>query len=715
MFVKLKEAEVSGSLWKNIQYAVKDFKRYLLKSSGMDGPEIFQEEIEAYARQEQLVHQRIQQYLGGKPLTSEEIQWLIRRNFYRGIGEVPIRQGWQPEAQAVSIDNKKAKRPREREMVSLTEGLFRDHSGRHIEVEQTVKGKPKKGCMSFLTISYFPEDCDFPGTEYLMWLYKLPFGVEASIRTEYLYYRDALHKVRTKKKELDAEDEHAGESGVNPSLKLQESQDEADQLELDLAREKFPLLKTSILLCVSASTPEELQHRVQSVQDLYTDELFEIQVPYGDQWRAFNEMIPGSKRLISDYIHYMPPATVAASMIGFSRQLGDGEGAYIGDSENLPVFFQHDRGPRHQVISSTASALFIGKTGKGKSLLAKLIIYLALMAGAKGVAFDPKDEWKKVLRLLPELQPISRVVTLKSIQEDRGKLDPLAGAKPEDLLEAGETAKRILQFLSRAADGTYESIVVGKAVDQVVEETLEGTEKASMMRVLELLQKRLEESPDRRQERLEEIYEVLAYQATSGQTQLLFGDGTQRPIDLSKQLTVLQVEGLQLPKDGEKDTGRTGLAVMMAISDFCRRFSNLDFNQFKFVFFDEAWRLAKVQEGREILEELARTGRSKNSAIYMASQSAKKDLVGEEIKMNVGYQFIFGSKNRQEAEAACELLGIDQSEENIKMIASLPAGTCFMMDLEGRVNLLEVNAVQERLLHAFDTRPGSEDEIQKVG
>ncbi len=713
MFVRLKDQEVKGSFFSQLKYAAKDFKRYLTNRSGTGTPEIFEEEIEAYEMQEQLTFSRVEDYLEGKRISPDETQWLIRRGFYRGIGEVPLRKGWTPSTEPVEVAGKTAKRPRKPEVLTLTEGLFDDSSGRSLTIEQVVKGKPRKGHVAFLTISYFPDESEFPGTEWLIWLNRLPYGVEASIRTEYLDYREAIGQVRNKKKELSSEEEHADESGVAPSLQLAEGQEETEELERDLSKEKFPLLKTSIILCVSAANEKELQQRVQAVQDLYVDENFEVQVPFGDQWRAFNEFIPAGERYITDYIHYMEPAAVAASMLGFSRQLGDGEGCYIGDVGHQPVFFLHDRGPQHEEISTTASAVFVGKTGKGKSLLAKLITYLALMVmQAKGVVFDPKDEWSKVLRMLPELQRISRIVTLRAIEEDRGKLDPLAGSSFEGLVEAGETAKRILQFLARTPDGTFESTVIGKAVDQVVLEARNGDEEESpsMMKVLNYLRQRMEEAPERRKERLEEIVEVLNYHATSGQTQLLFGDGTSEPIELATPLTVLQVEGLQLPKDGETEFNRVGLAVMMAISDFCRRFSNQPSEQFKFVLFDEAWRLAKAKEGRDSVEELIRTGRSKNSAIYIVSQSASKDLMGEEIKNNVGYQFVFGARNEKEAEASCRLLGIDVNEENIRDINNLPPGVCLMSDLEGRVNMLRVNAVQERLYKAFDTRPGSDDE-----
>lgn len=706
--VKLKESQVKGgSILADLAYVWKDFKRYLLDRSGTELPEIFEEEIHTYRTQEELFYSRISSYFRVSRVTSEDFEWLIRRSFYRGIAETPRRKSWKPEATPVRLHGKKAIRPG-RDVLTLAEGAFDASSGRRLEVEQFVQGKPRKGYMSFLTLSHIPDKAPFPGIEWLYQLQKLSFPVEASVRTKTIEYNKALAQVQNKKKELKAEDEHAIESGEDTSYHILNSRQEALELENNLRTDKFPLLTTSVVLCVAAATVEELHMRIQLIKDLYSDMLVQIEVPYGDQWRAFNEFLPGSKRLIMDYIHHMDPTAVGAGMFGATRQLGDGQGHFIGMSQNLPVFFQHDRGPKDPKLSTTASAAFIGSLGAGKSLGANLLAYQALLNGSKVLIFDPKDERGHWPDMLPELKPISRVVTLRASLEDRGKLDPLSGAQtPNELIASAETAKRILQFLSRASDGTYEAISIGKAVDHVVQ----NYAKPSMTAVLETLMESNKQAPEKRQESLEEMVDVLAYLATSGQGQLLFGDGSQEAIDLSKPLTILQIEDLQLPEESQTDFGRMGIALLMAISDFSRRFSHQSGDGFKLVLFDESWRLAKVREGRAILEELVRTGRSKNAAIYLISQNAK-DLLGEEIRSNLGCRFVFRCRDQKEAEAACDILGIEANDQNVEKIRNLPTGMCLLSDLEKRVNELEIRIVEDRLFRAFDTRPGSSKKPQ---
>ncbi|TCW40432.1 ATP-binding protein [Laceyella sacchari] len=701
--VKLKPTTVKGlSFFGELSYIWKDFRRYLNNQAGTDMPEVFQEEIEAYQVQEELIYSRINSFLRARRVDPADLEWLIRRGFYRGIADTPRRKDWVPQAVPVEVKGKKAKRPG-RDILTLAEGRFDDSHGRQLVVEQFIGNQAKQGYMAFLTLSHIPDKAPFPGLEWLYCLQRLSFPVEASVRTETIEYGKALSQVLNKKKELKAEDEHAVESGEETSYHILSSRQEANELESNLRTDKFPLINTSIVLCVSASNQEQLNLRIQTVRDMYSDMMIQVEVPYGDQWRAFNEFIPGAKRYITDYVHFMDPAAVGASMIGATRQLGDGQGHFIGMSQNLPVFFQHDRGPKDKKLSTTASAAFIGSLGAGKSLGANLLAYQALLSGAKVLIFDPKDERAHWPEYLPELKDISRVVTLRASAEDRGKLDPLMGAHSiQDRSAATETAKRILQFLARAADGTYEAIVIGKAVDHVVQHA----ERPSMMKVIETLKAGLREAPEKRQDSLEEIVDVLSYLATSGQGQLLFGDGTQKAIDLSLPLTILQVEDLKLPEESQTDFGRMAIALLMAISDFSRRFSNQPSSEFKLVLFDESWRLAKVREGRAILEELVRTGRSKNAAIYLISQNAK-DMLGEEIRSNLGCRFVFRCRDTKEAEAACQILGIEADENNIETIRNLPTGMCLMSDLEKRVNEVEIRVLEERLFTAFDTRPGS--------
>ena len=103
---------------------------------------------------------------------------MIRRGFYRGIGEAPRRKDWKPKALPAEVKGKKGIRPA-RDILTLAEGRFDDSHGRNLIVEQHVSGENKKGYMAFLTISHIPDKSPFPGLEWLYHLQNLSFPVEA--------------------------------------------------------------------------------------------------------------------------------------------------------------------------------------------------------------------------------------------------------------------------------------------------------------------------------------------------------------------------------------------------------------------------------------------------------------------------------------------------------------------------------------------------------
>lgn len=90
-----------------LRYIWKDFKRYLNNQAGTDAPEVFEEEIQAYRVQEEMIFSRINGYLRARRVDTADLEWLIRRGFYRGIGEAPRRKDWKPKALPAEVKGKK--------------------------------------------------------------------------------------------------------------------------------------------------------------------------------------------------------------------------------------------------------------------------------------------------------------------------------------------------------------------------------------------------------------------------------------------------------------------------------------------------------------------------------------------------------------------------------------------------------------------------------
>lgn len=395
---KPENVKKKNSLLKDIKEAWKEFIGSVNEASGLDTPEILEDEVDRYQKAEKRTYSKVYSRLKADPVDEETIQWLIRRNFYRGIGKPPILKKWGPE---YTVDFKEyedgnvmVRRPVYHDVLRLTEGMVDDSPKRSILLKQIHEGNEEVGHVAFLTISSVPYELEFPGEEWMYVIQNLDFPVEISVRTETMENRKALSAVRNKQKELKDQDRHARETGNDTGLNVLEGRQEAYELEAHLQKSRMPLIKTSIILAISASDEDELKRRCDTVKDMYQDMMFQIEQPYGDQWLAFNEFLPGAKRYLKDYIHFMEPATVAGGMFGATKQLGDGEGFFIGSTGILdqPVYIMPNRAAQgiRGTKTNALSAAFLGSLGGGKSFSSNLITYLSVLSGGKALVIDPK-------------------------------------------------------------------------------------------------------------------------------------------------------------------------------------------------------------------------------------------------------------------------------------------------------------------------------------
>lgn len=643
----------SSSTSLEMKYLLKDFQRYLLKCSGIANHDFFKEEVELYKEQEDLLFNKIAKELDLSRVTTKDIEWLIRRNFYRGINDTPIREDWEP-----SIDNPN-------EVLSLAEGRFSYSDGKGLSIEQYHNGDFQKGYMSFMAVASMPNEVLFPGTEWLYILHNLPFPVDVSVRTKYKEYNSFLSKIISKQNSA-------------------KDNSDSDQLSF---------LKTTISFCVSAFNEKVLHLRLQMLRDLYADINIELALPYGEQWRSFNNFIPGICGYSSDYSRFMAPDSLAASMFGATTNIGHDQGYFIGTSENSSVLLNYDMPKEINDCGKNISALFVGDSGCGKSFAANLLTYQAFLNGAKVLIFDSKDERSHWID--SDLKEVAAVIKLGQDENNNGALDPLFGLNNlQDRLEAGETVKRIMQTLSNASDGTYEAAVIGKAVDFVIKHET----NPSMMKVLNSLSEGLKSNSDPKYTQLQIIVESLQELAKSPHGKLLFADKVKHPIDLSKSLTILQIADLKL---GTAQYHKILRALTMAIADFCKRFYREQTNKLKLVLFEDIDQLCVTREGRFILDDLIRSAHTSKSIIYITSKGPNNLLDPHRF----GYHFIFKLRERQDALYTCTALDIGASDINLDLICNFLPGVCFMMDNACRINKFKFTVLNENLMRLFSKKP----------
>ena len=553
--------------------------------------------------------------------------------------------------------------------------------------------------VSYMVLSNVTFDLEFPSCEILFDESKLGFPVDVSIRFNVLQNKEALTKVRNKAKELKDLDEHIFTSDNESSGSLIDGRDNAIELQDKLDRFKMNMYKLNYVVRISADSIEELEKRVNTIKDFYSDYKIIIERPFGDMINLQYEFIPSSEILVKDYIQYVTSDFIASLGFGATSKLGEDNGIYVG--ENLDsgrcVYIKPSiasQGIKGSITNSPSIA-FLGATGNGKSMLADLISYYSALLGARILLIDPKSErgnWKEDLIYLSDE---INVINLTSDIENKGLLDPynLFDKKMAEFI-----AIEVLGYLTGITIQDSERFpVLKKYISKVSNE-----DSPCMMKIVHYLKESDNDIAEKIGNHIESFVDL-------GFSSLLFGDGeTEKKIDVSKAINILQIEDLKLPsKEIEiKDYSSIeilSIAMLMIVGYYAVNFIENDREIFKISFLDEAWVLDKVQQGKTLINKLIRVGRSKNSGAFIVTQSAL-DL-GDDAKNNIGMKFIFRSSKSEEIEADLEFLGLEVNRENIEKIKNLEVGQCLFQDIYGHIGVLSGDLVFEDLFNAFDTRP----------
>ncbi|MBH8608735.1 ATP-binding protein [Thermoactinomyces sp. CICC 10521] len=689
---------------------------------------------------EREIYEWIRQKLhGGVERCSEaEVLWLIERSACRGYN--PPLQSEPMELLAEEdgyIYGSKIDMDRGLHDVDL---YFNKPIGM-IHWQKDCGGETKRGYFSFLAVSTLPEGVEFPGNaEVYHKIRELDFEVDVIVRTEPIPPQDARRELKNKFELILGQITHTASSKNNELEGTEELEGDIlrrvmnRELDRRIATEKIPIFKTQILFVVWGDSTKEVQRRRRDLQDKMKELDLRLEIPRTGQKSLYHDTLPGAPQMDKFYLVRTTAEFLASFMPLATTEVGDPSGIYIGNtvmtvpgvSENAlgraPVFMDVDRA--RNLLSMTSSSVYAGSLGAGKSMLTGAITYYELLRGVHHLLLQPKDELWAWPYELPELAPITNIVSISNSVRDKGKFDPLARVSddPEERLYAKKLATSLLLFLAEEKPKSWAGQAIQTAIDLALKDN-----QPSMMRVLHYLETYLHGELDREfglnrdlaKHEVEQVYSFLRRQARESQAQLFFGDGSETPIDVSNPLTIIQMQNLGIPEKGREDY-RLNMSLFMAIADFARRFVNQRTNVPRSVLFEELHAINQASEGQQVLRELVRTCRSKNADLKMVIHNMRDLRIGsefkgdgedggEEIRSNLGYRFVFRMGDDAEAKKACELLGIEPNDENVAHIRNLRTGEWLMADLEGRVAKvqLDLSELNPRLFRSLDTRPAA--------
>jgi hypothetical protein len=637
------------------------------------------------------VHAHLIDYVDCEPAATHELQWLIRRAFCRGLGDPIVDERFRPQAlilDAPEEDGGARYAPLEADMLRLFDSPI-TIDARSLVVESETGTSHQ----AFLCFGALPEVVPFPDrrSELLFApLEGLDFPVDAAFSARYVPNADAVRLVRRRIVDADHiyDEESHGDHG--PSSSSADRPRAARELEQYLSGgDHPPLLRAGISLCVSATSAEELEERIDRVRREYG--AVKLHRPLGEQLALFVGHLPAQASAVPDYDDYLTVEQFGAMVPVATHAVGPDVGPYIGSTltgARQPVLFDLTEASR---TSRAPAVLLAGTLGSGKTLCMELLMYQAFLSGSTVCDIDPKGD--HALDQLPGVADHMEIIELSADPRFVGMLDPLRIA-PEDTRE-DLACNFLMSVLPEPVPAEWQT-EIRHAVQTVVERG-----GHSCGEVIAELGSGSKDAVD--------AGRALRVHSSSGLARLGFATpGAQAPDAGSKPITSLRIRNLALPLPGTPrsellEEERIGRALLHLLAVYALRLTSFDRRRHSVLGVDEAWVLLSDSAGRALVDRISRLGRAQNVTPLFATQ-ALGDL--DELEALIGAAFCFGVESEREARSALELLHLDEDDANLlQRLQSFRRGRCFMRDYEGRVSPVQIDLVDRALLRALDTTP----------
>ena len=484
---------------------------------------------------------------------------------------------------------------------------------------------------------------------------------------------------------------------------------------------KEDIIEYGAYLIISASSVNQLRQRRQVVLNYFDDMGVEISEASQDGPYLFQALLYGEnlQKKTRTWTHMVTARGFSELMPFTNTSSGNRIGWYIGrvdnwtgrwdniekaiDSSKNIVLYNATVGNKEDIagkITKNPHIIITGATGQGKSFLAQIIFLSVALQNVKTLYIDPKRElrnhYQEVInspefaRLYPErkrqIENFNFVTLDSSLPSNHGVLDPIVVLDKE---QAVEVAKNMLEFLLQAVDDVTmdQKTAITEAINAIVEKRVAG-EKVGFKHVLKVLR-------DSTSSEIASVGRYLTSIVTNSILELAFSDGTTQGLNYESRVTILEVNNLKLPKDDStkiSDHERNSIALMFALGAFCTHFGERNENEDTIEFFDEAWILMKSAEGKAVIKNMRRIGRSKNNTLALITQSVHD---AENDDDTTGFGTIFAFYEKSEREDILKHVNLEVTESNLEWIDNMISGQCLYYDVYGNLNMISVHNIFE--------------------
>ena len=484
---------------------------------------------------------------------------------------------------------------------------------------------------------------------------------------------------------------------------------------------KEEIIEYGAYLVVSASSVNQLRQRRQVILNYFDDMGVEISEASQDAPYLFQALLYGEslQKKTRTWTHMVTCRGFSELMPFTSTSSGNRIGWYIGrvdnwigrwdniekaiDSSKNIVLYNATVGNKEDIagkITKNPHIIITGATGQGKSFLAQIIFLSVALQNVKTLYIDPKRElrnhYHEVINsphfseLYPErkkqIENFNFVTLDSSLPSNHGVLDPIIVLEKE---QSVEVSKNMLEFLLQAVDDVSmdQKTAITEAINAIAERRAAG-EKVGFKHVLESLR-------NSSSSEIASVGRYLTSIVTNSILELAFSDGTTQGLDYESRVTILEVNNLKLPKDDStkiSDHERNSIALMFALGAFCTHFGERNENEDTIEFFDEAWILMKSAEGKAVIKNMRRIGRSKNNTLALITQSVHD---AENDDDTTGFGTIFAFYEKSEREDILKHVNLEVTENNLEWIDNMISGQCLYYDVYGNLNMISIHNLFE--------------------
>lgn len=368
-----------------------------------------------------------------------------------------------------------------------------------------------------------------------------------------------------------------------------------------------------------------------------------------------------------------------------------------------PVFYDPHTAIMNNKSGGTA---ILGSPGAGKSFLGMTLAMMSAVSGKQTVYWDPKNDSIGMAALEDEIGEGNIDIWDLNSPTEAGSLDPFTSDTKQERISKALNLVEILIGGRRITD--FQRVKLKPIISD-----LANDRNASMERLITLLLKHREESIRALGTELDSV------RLSNPMSRILFKP---RDKDIQKKqfndgFTIITTLGLKLPSpDVPQDNYKSADRVAIAITYFITQYiydvmkESADKRAPKSVFIDEAWSILSTENGKTLIADLLRLGRSMNTACILMTQSIK-DLNDEGIRNAITSEFAFRSQDHNEALRLCRSLGI--TAEYADAFLDLQSGYCFLKDWNNRVSVIHILEQSRKWSQAFETNPAKRMEILK--